>query len=305
MSESINQGEWSQARLMLEVRPNDTQAVLAWCMNVGLIKASMECRRHREPRVLQFRVDRDLHTWNCGKCKDRISVTRGSIFEDANLPLGKVLMLALCFARAYTYEESQVSCIFTSNEDRPIRATIAHWFSIFRDRLVDHVADMISGDGLIGGPGVIVQIDEALIGRRKYNRGRVVQGTWVLGMIDSSGKVRLEICARRDATTLRDIIKRHVLPGSVIHTDSWKGYSHLDNLGYTHRTVNHSTEFVAIDGTHTQRIESQWRNIRRTFSRGGIPHDDIGDHLMEYMWRQNCKQTKIDPFASLISILKL
>ena len=48
----------------------------------------------------------------------------------------------------------------------------------------------------IGGPGFIVEIDEAKFGKWKYNRGRVVDGNWVLGGIyrdktyisDKSGK---------------------------------------------------------------------------------------------------------------------
>lgn len=218
--------------------------------------------------------------------------------------MGKVLMLALSYARAYTYEEASLACIFSHEDTRPSTATVAEWFSNFRDWMVDHVIDMISGDGRIGGPGVVVQIDEALIGRRKYNRGRVVEGTWVLGMIDSHGEVRLEVIERRDGITLCDAIVRNVHPGSEIHTDSWRGYAGLGALGFTHKTVNHSVEFVAPDGTHTQRIESQWRILRRTFSRGGIPHDQIGTHLVEYIWRNKCKKDNIDPFASLVNILK-
>jgi hypothetical protein len=38
--------------------------------------------------------------------------------------------------------------------------------------------------GKIGGPNHIVQEDVCKIGRRKYHRGRVVEGNWILGMID-------------------------------------------------------------------------------------------------------------------------
>ena len=34
---------------------------------------------------------------------------------------------------------------------------------------------------MIGGPGRTVEIDEAKFGKKKYNRGRIVEGQWVLG----------------------------------------------------------------------------------------------------------------------------
>ena len=110
--------------------------------------------------------------------------------------------------------------------------------------------------GQIGRPNLVVQVDEAQVGRRKYHRGRVFSDTWVLGMIDEVGELRLEICTRREAATLLRLMQRHVAAGSEVHTDWWLAYKGPGALGY-HRVVNHRVEFVAADGTHTQRIESQ------------------------------------------------
>lgn len=56
------------------------------------------------------------------------------------------------------------------------------------------------------------------------------------------------------------VIQNFVKPGSTIHTDCWAAYSSLANLEdyqYTHNTVNHSVNFVAPDGTHTNTIEGK------------------------------------------------
>jgi hypothetical protein len=61
----------------------------------------------------------------------------------------------------------------------------------------------------------------------------------------------------RDADTLLDVISRHVLPGSIMLTDMWRGYSGVeDRLGMNHFTANHSETFKDSDtGTHTITIE--------------------------------------------------
>ena len=41
---------------------------------------------------------------------------------------------------------------------------------------------------VLGGPGVVVEIDEAKFGRRKYNRGCVIDGTWVFGGFERGSK---------------------------------------------------------------------------------------------------------------------
>jgi hypothetical protein len=36
---------------------------------------------------------------------------------------------------------------------------------------------------MIGGPGVIVEVDESKLGKRKYHRGHAVEGVWIVGGI--------------------------------------------------------------------------------------------------------------------------
>lgn len=37
---------------------------------------------------------------------------------------------------------------------------------------------------MIGGPGVIVEVDESKFGKRKYNKGHKVPGVWVFGGVE-------------------------------------------------------------------------------------------------------------------------
>lgn len=79
----------------------------------------------------------------------------------------------------------------------------------------------------IGGPGITVEIDESKFGRRKFERGRLVSGVWVVGSVECTPRKRIFIksVARRDRQTLEAIIKENVMEGSTICIDCWRGYS--------------------------------------------------------------------------------
>lgn len=100
---------------------------------------------------------------------------------------------------------------------------------------------------------MVLQLDETYIVKRKYNRGRTVRASWLVGgIIPNSKEIFVEITSMRDSATLDDIVRRHVLPRTIIHMDSWRGYGNLSNLGYIHRTVNHNENFVDPNtGVHT------------------------------------------------------
>ena len=96
------------------------------------------------------------------------------------------------------------------------------------------------------------------MGRRKYNYGRVVDGSWILGFIDNeTNEVRLEICPenKRDRDTLFTLIEKHVASDSCIFTDCWKGYTGFDKRGFQHWTVNHQRQFVTEDGVNTNKLK--------------------------------------------------
>jgi transposase-like protein len=116
----------------------------------------------------------------------------------------------------------------------------------------------------IGGPKKTVETDEIKFGRRKYHRGHPVRGQWVFGGVErESGKLFLAPLPDRTADTLMDIIRDRIEPGTTVISDCWGAYCNLDSQGYTHRTVNHSIQFVNSDtGAHTNTIESTWRSVK-------------------------------------------
>ena len=72
----------------------------------------------------------------------------------------------------------------------------------------------------------------------------------------------------RSAATLLDVIKEHVEEGSVIYSDSWKGYKTEDLVaaGFDHWKVNHRFHFVNPDtGVNTSSRSPRSRCTRGTW----------------------------------------
>jgi len=54
--------------------------------------------------------------------------------------------------------------------------TVVDWSSFCREVCVYWLEKC---SAVLGGPGVVVEIDEAKFGKHKFNTGRLIDGTWV------------------------------------------------------------------------------------------------------------------------------
>ncbi|XP_046142308.1 uncharacterized protein LOC123987938 isoform X2 [Osmia bicornis bicornis] len=277
------------------------------------------CPKHRKPMKLYRETEHGLGRFRCPaypggrKCK-QYAATVDSFFEDIRLPLHKAITLIYCFTRDFSYDYTAHELAdFALGEEATTTSpsTIAAWYHYCREMITDQFIKIQAGQPKLGGISesgspIVVQIDEAKFGKRKYNRGRVVEGHWVLGIVDTeTNDCRMIVVANREAQTLISIIKEHVAMGSEIHTDSFKSYAGLAAEGFVHRTVNHSIEFVSTDGTHTQKIESTWRPAKDWMRGRGRFHDsEFADRLCEYLWRRFCRHHKVDLFGSMIEAIR-
>lgn len=105
-----------------------------------------------------------------------------------------------------------------------------------------------------------VELDESYFGAQRVRgkRGRGAYGkTIVFGLLKRGGKVYTEVVPDCKSKTLQDIIRGKVSVESIIHTDGWRGYDGLVDIGYDkHFRVNHSNNEFANKHTHINGIES-------------------------------------------------
>ena len=137
------------------------------------------------------------------------------------------------------------------------------------------------------------EADESYFGPRrvKGKRGRGAGSkTIVFGLYKRDGKVYTEIVPNAKAATLQAIIRGRAEIESVIHTDGWRAYDGLVDVGYEkHLRVNHGeNEFSAGNGNHINGIESFWGYAKhRLVKFKGIPRDRFNLYLKECEFRFN------------------
>jgi len=137
-----------------------------------------------------------------------------------------------------------------------------------------------------------VEVDESYFGARRVRgkRGRGASGkTIVFGVLKREGKVYTEIVPDCKKTTLQAIIRGRVAPGAVIHSDGWRGYDGLVDVGYSkHYRVNHGDDEFANGQSHINGIESFWSFAKRRLQKfNGVPVTTFSLHLKECEWRFN------------------
>ena len=99
-----------------------------------------------------------------------------------------------------------------------------------------------------------IEVDESYFGARRV-RGKRGRGagnkTIVFGIYKRNGKVYTEIVPDVQKKTLQAIIGGRVALDSVIHSDGWRGYNGLVDVGYSkHLRINHSEDVFALSLIH-------------------------------------------------------
>lgn len=256
-----------------------------WLRDIGLLPKPPQCHRCRRQMRLNTSGSKWIcHTRSCrqGSTKPTVGLKKASFFRSSLNP-------KIVFALSYFWIKEYGRVADLSYELGITSKTVVQWHQFFRDIPAMHYR---RNRIRIGGVGITVQIDETLVTRRKYDRGRVIRShQWLFGGIEvGSGRAFLKLVRRRDAQTLERIICRYILPGTTIMSDAWRAYSNLTSLPmfYRHLVVNHSLNFIdPTTGAHTQNIETCWQKLKMMAKRRyGINNKRYTDYLCEFLWRR-------------------
>jgi hypothetical protein len=255
----------------------DEEYAITFLIDMGVILPSRACTCGQTSSINRIR-----RTYRCNRksCRKENSIFNESFFYRTHLKINEILHLSflwLCGATSKTVE------LYFGYSDN----TIASYFLYFRELVADALDEQ---DFKIGGPNIVVEIDESKFGKRKYHVGHRVDGVWVFGGVERTqeGKIFLVVVPDRSEETLLRFIQAHILPGSIIISDLWRGYRNInEKLSLMHLTVNHSRNFVDENtGAHTNTIEGSWCGIKRKIPIRNRTQSAIDLHLLEFIWRR-------------------
>jgi transposase-like protein len=173
--------------------------------------------------------------WKCADCAHQASLTAGTIFQDTRAPL-TVWFRAIWWVTSQKFGANALGLqrILGLGSYR----TAWTWLHKLRRAMVRPGRDRLSGD---------VEIDETFVGGHEEGVSGRETATKALVVIAvemeegrTMGRLRMRCVPDASQESLEAFIGEAVKPGSVIHSDGWRGYSTagLEKLGYGHEPVN-------------------------------------------------------------------
>jgi len=118
-------------------------------------------------------------------------------------------------------------------------------------------------------------------------RGRGTLGQPIFGIYERDGAIYAEPVTDCPAKMLQAIIRGKVPPGSIVHSEGWKGCDGLVDIGYdTHFRISKS-KHLAEKPVHINSIKAFWSFTRRRLARFNGVKRNFELHLEKCEWRYN------------------
>lgn len=216
------------------------------------------------------------------------SITAGTIFQDTHTPL-------TVWFRAIWWVTTQKNGASALSLQRILGLksyeTAWTWLHKFRRAMVRPGRDLLCGR---------VEIDECYIGapeEEMHGRGTVDKALVVVAVEENGsaiGRIRFRLIPNASAATLNRFIQESVAPGSVVHTDGWRGYKKVGKLGYIH-------EVTVLSG-HKEKASELLPRVHLVISllkrwlmgthQGAVSHKHLDYYLDEFTFRFNRRKSK-------------
>jgi transposase-like protein len=223
----------------------------------------------------------------CRDCRDKFTVRTGTVMERSHIPLTKWLLATHLMAAS----KKGMSALQMS---RMLGITYkSAWFLCHRIR---EAMDNANDTGPLGGPGKVIESDEAFVGGFKKKRlsGKVAPKKKVVTLVERSGRARSFHITNIDHRNVRHALVTSAHRSSVLMTDDARFYNTIGREFADHGTTLHSNrEFSRGDGHHSNTAENFFSILKRgvigTYHHWSEAH--IHRYLAEFDLRYSTKDT--------------
>lgn len=252
------------------------------------------------------------YLWYCVLCKNKWTVTAGSIFYCC--AVGKLKTMAQMIYKILLTERTNTTIAQEMNKNRK---TVGSLFRKMRRIAMKwnivHPPDMegyFEFDELI----LMKSAKSKVLSNDKRDLKRLTR-VWGLNLYNvTTGQVAIGVTECRNSNTIGLFVLNHIPDKSktdneqVLSTDSWKGtsYNDFNNItGYNikHKTVNHSKEWKNKEGYHSQNVERKHLEMRiqALNSNLGLHINTVAEHCQFYQFIINACALKGLPSKLLSS----
>lgn len=221
--------------------------------------------------------------YQCTKCLYRTSVIAGTIFQDTHSPL-------TIWFRAIWWVTSQKNGASALGLQRILGLrsyqTAWAWLHKLRRAMIRPGRDRLSG---------IVEVDETYLGGlEEGKRGRKVDKKALIAVAaqkkgNNLGRIRMKQIYDASSDSLHQFIEKSIEPGSIVHTDGWRGYSGLEDKGYIHdvTVITKRKESVSELLPYVHKSVSLLKRWLLGTHQGAISHKHLDYYLDEFVFRFN------------------
>lgn len=227
--------------------------------------------------------------WECSACGTQTSVTAGTIFQDTRTPLP-------VWFRAMWWVTTQKNGASALGLQRVLGLrsyeTAWTWLHKLRRAMIRPGRELLDGrvevdEGYIGGS------EEGLPGRLNLEKALVVVAAQEDGK--GIGRIRMRQIPDASAESLVPFVRDSVVPGSIVHTDGWLGYSPLESNGFQHEITylkgNKKTASELLPRVHL--VISHLKRWLLGTHQGAVSHKHLDYYLDEFTFRFNRRRSKV------------
>jgi transposase-like protein len=236
------------------------------------------------------------HLWECAECHLQTSVTAGTVMHGTRTPLRVWFWAAYLVATHHP----GISAKQLQRQLGLSRYETA-WLILqkLRRAMVAPEREPLKAE---------VEIDEFFLGgyeeglKGSRQRGKkALCGVAVEVRGQGSGRLRLAVLPDASRASLGAFAQATTEPGAIIHTDGWRAYHVLGEVGYDHRRRSQMAEPGENLLPRAHRAVSNLKAWLHGTHRGvGDPHLQV--YLDEYVFRHNRRRTPMAAFQTLLGL---